>query len=247
MDAATAAPPVTPSPPPNDMGAARTAAAPGQQFVFWAVNWDFYERMLKLIGDRRVRTTYDRGSLELMAPSWSHEWWGHRLDRAVLALCEELGLDLQGGGSTTFRRQDLERGLEPDECYYIRHASLIRGPREIDLTTDPPPDLAIEVDITRSSLDRMGIYASLGVPEVWRCDGSTLQVFHLQVSGDRREYVRADRSLSFPTVPIDRLFGLLVATQNQNEIGLLRAVRAWVRANLPPPPPAAGGPPAPAL
>jgi Uma2 family endonuclease len=219
--------------------------AGGQRFVFRGVSWEFYEGMLALVGERHVRVTYDRGKLELMAPSLNHEWWERRIGLILFLLALEFDIEIQGAGSTTFRREELDRGLEPDECFYVRHAAQMRGPREVDLSVDPPPDLAIEIDFTSSSLDRLGIYAALGVPEVWRCDTTSLLVLHLHAEGDRREYVPADRSLSLPNLPVDRLFDFILETRNEGEIGLARAVRAWVSAGFPSPPPAAGGPLAP--
>src|SRR5439155_6648165 len=124
------------------------------------------------IGERRYRITYYRGSLELMAPLWNHEWWGVRLDRVLTGVGMTLKRDFVCGGSTTFRRKDRDAGLEPDQCYYTVNAHRMLGLRELDLSSDPPPDLALEVDFTSSSLDRMGIYVALGVPEVWRWDAS---------------------------------------------------------------------------
>ena len=98
------------------------------------------------------------------------------LGRIIDILAEELEIPYDAGGSTTHKREDLAKGLEPDQCYYIRNEPLIRGRMELDLTHDPPPDLAIEIDISRSSVTRLGIYAALGVPEVWRYDGEALQV-----------------------------------------------------------------------
>src|SRR4051812_12000943 len=86
-----------------------------QRFVFRHVNWEFYEGLLALIGERRYRVTYDRGSLELMAPAWHHEWWIRKIDRVLMGIGPALGRDFVSGGSTTFRRRDLARGLEPDQ------------------------------------------------------------------------------------------------------------------------------------
>jgi Uma2 family endonuclease len=162
-----------------------------------------------------------------MAPSWNHEWWSRRLDKALTGVGMALGIDFIGAGSTTFRRRDIDGGLEPDQCYYTANAHRMLGPRDLDLSVDPPPDLALEVDFTHSSLDRMAIYAALGVPEVWRWDATGLHVYHLQTSGNRRDYAPAERSVSFPALPVDRLVDFLLATQNLTQAKLILAARDW--------------------
>jgi Uma2 family endonuclease len=143
-----------------------------------------------------------------------------------LLLGAALGLDVQGSGSTTFRRRIRERGLEPDECFHIRNFKKVVGPRNLDLRRDPPPDLAIEVEISRSALDRMGIYAALGVPEVWRCDGETLTVWRLRDDGT---YEPCDRSLSFPSLPLTEFLQFLHQTEDLSEAGLIAPFQKWVR------------------
>jgi Uma2 family endonuclease len=142
-----------------------------------------------------------------------------------------LDVDFVGAGSTTFRRRDIDGGLEPDQCYYTVNAQRMLGLRDLDLSVDPPPDLALEVDFTRSSLDRMAIYAALGVPEVWRWDAAGLHVYHLQTSGDRREYGPA-------ALPVARLVDFLLATQDLAQVKLVLAARDWAAAGFPPSPPA---------
>src|SRR3954454_19090485 len=155
---------------------------PEPRIVLRGVGWEGYERMLELVGDRPIRLTYDRGDLELMVPSHDHERYKSLLGRLIETLTLELDLPCDAAGSTTWRKQLEDRGLEPDECYYLANAERVSG-RKIDLEVDPPPDLAIEVEISRSALDRMGIYAALGVPEVWRFDGETLRVAQLRADG----------------------------------------------------------------
>lgn len=205
---------------------ATPAGSDGQRFLLQGVSWEAYDELLKLLGDQPVRLTFDRGSLELMSPSYRHENSSRLLGRFVEVLTEEFDLDMSSAGSTTFRRQDLDRGLEADEGFYIASEPLIRGKSEIDLDTDPPPDLTIEADITRSSLDRMSIYAALKVPEVWRYDGSSLTVHHLGADG---RYHCADRSLSFPKLPVGELTRFLDLRTTQSETMIIKAFRAWVR------------------
>jgi Uma2 family endonuclease len=204
----------------------------GQRFLLHDVGWRGYETMLQLIGDRPIRLTYDRGNLELRTTSRRHEKNKRLLGRLIDVMTEELEIPRTSDGSTTWRRQVLDRGLEPDECFYLYdHAEQLADKEAVDLDVDPPPDLAIEIDITRSSLDRQGIYAALGVPELWRFDGESLRVFRLRAD---RTYEPCTASPAFPFLPLDDVVRLLKqgATMDQSRWG--RMVRAWVRNDLAP-------------
>ncbi len=197
-----------------------------QRFVVHGVNWQTYEKVLDAFGDRPIRITYDRGSLELMSPLPLHEIYKCLFLRLLDNLSDELDFGMKACGSTTFRREDLERGLEPDECFYLANMSSVRNWAVIDLTVDPPPDLAIEIDTTSSSLDRMGIYADLGVPELWRFDGQLLQAHEL-VGG---VYVARPHSPTFPFLPLAEIVSLLHQTITiTDDREVRRNVRTWVR------------------
>jgi Uma2 family endonuclease len=196
------------------------------------VSWRFYEDFLREIGDhQRLYLTYDRGTLEIMPPSPYHERYKKILARLVEQMTLELDIPIVSGGSTTFRREDLERGLEPDECYYVQHEAEARDTKEVDLTRDPPPDLVIEMDYTSHLVDRLGIYAALGVPEVWRYDLRRFECLLLDASG---EYRPSDKSLAFPFLPLQELERFLIRRTGLGETQLLREFREWVRANLKP-------------
>src|SRR5262249_26959011 len=125
-----------------------------------------------------------QGTMEVFMPSFGHDGDAYLLGRMVDMLTEELEIDVTGGDTTTHKRQDLDKGAEPDQCYWLRdNAQRVRGKRQLDLKIDPVPDLVIEVDVTHTSLDRLKIFAALGVPEVWRSDSRTLQFLHLQDDG----------------------------------------------------------------
>jgi Uma2 family endonuclease len=204
-----------------------TVEAPREpSFVLRDIDWSGYRSIADSVGESHVRLTYDRGNLELMTLSHGHERWSGLLGRLIEALTEEFDMPCQSGGSTTLNREDLERGLEPDRCYYLEHGSAVRDKDEIDLTVDPPPDLAIEVDISRSSLSRMNIYASLGVPEVWRFDGETLCVFRLD---SKARYVESEESPHFPMLPLAEVQAFLLRRNSMDETRLVKAFRAWVR------------------
>jgi Uma2 family endonuclease len=189
------------------------------------IRWPTYAALLEDLGDRPIRLTYDRGSLEIMAPSFRPEGTAKWIGQLVEALAEELNVPYLSAGSTTFRREDLDRGLEPDECFYIANVDRVRGREDLDLTTDPPPDLVVEVDVTSSSIDRLGIYAAMEVPEVWRWRGAALVAYRLR---PERTYESAAASLAFPTLPLDGLTGFIQQGIAQDQLSLKRAFRAWV-------------------
>jgi len=191
------------------------------------VDWRTYTRLLHIFAERPAfRLTYDRGRLEIMSPLPEHEMDADFLGCLVRALTDELGLPILGGGSTTFRRRRYQRGLEPDRCYWIAHEPAVRGKRKLDLRVDPAPDLAIEVDVTSRSINRMKIYAVLGVPEVWRVENETLKFYSL---GTNRKYSEISHSLSFPLVTPADLMGFLALRATQDENSIVRQFRAWVQ------------------
>jgi Uma2 family endonuclease len=204
-----------------------TVDAPQEQrFLMRNIDWSQYRSIADNLGESHVRLTYDRGNLEFMTLSHDHERWSGVLGRFVDVITEELNMPCQSGGSTTLNREDVERGIEPDKCYYLEHEAEVRDKGEIDLTVDPAPDLAIEVDISRSSLSRMDIYAKLRVPEVWRYDGEVLRVYQLNEDG---RYIQVERSPHFPFLPLDEVQSFLLRRNSMDETSLVKAFRQWVR------------------
>jgi Uma2 family endonuclease len=198
-----------------------------QHFLLYGVSWHTYTRLLRIFTDRPgVRLTYDRESLEIMTLTHEHESYSEILTRLVYALTEELNVPVKGGGSTTFRRRRRKRGLEPDSCWWIANEPKVRGKTAINLAKDPPPDLALEIDITHSSIDRLSIYAALGIPEVWQLEKKTL-VCHL-LSSDGR-YTRSVTSRAFPNLVVADVSGFLALLGQVDENGIVRQFREWVR------------------
>jgi len=195
--------------------------------VLAGVRWQTYEALLNDLNNHRTRLTYDRGNLEIMAPQFRHESYAGVLGELVKALAALAKLRVKSAWSTTFRRQDLERGLEPDRCFYIQHLAAVLGKLDIDLSRDPPSDLAIEIDIHSSSLDRLGIYAALGIPEVWRFDGEVFEVLLLNRAAEG--YDRGKGSPTFPALPVAEVAGLLHEVVALDDEAQERRVRAWVR------------------
>ena len=203
-----------------------TLTQAANRFLLKNISWQTYEALLKdLESQRGIRLTYDRGLLEIMTPLAPHERNSRLIGRLVEALTEELNIEICSLGSLTCKREDLARGLEPDECYYIQNEPVIRSLEQIDLNQDPPPDLAIEIDITSSSINRLALYASLGVPEVWRYDGSRLIIYQLEGG----EYKVCDRSSTFPLITSSEIIRFLELRKSNGETTLIRLFREWVR------------------
>jgi Uma2 family endonuclease len=140
---------------------------PEEREILSNVSWETYEGMLADHRERSApRLTYDHGTLEIMSPSPKREELNRTIAQLVEVVAEECKINVRNLGSTTFKRDDLVKGFEPDSCFYIQSASLIRGKEEIDLSIDPPPDLVIEIEISHSSLDKLSIYA-----RIWRQGG----------------------------------------------------------------------------
>lgn len=198
---------------------------PEQRFVLHGISWDTYNALLHDLESSAVRLTYDRGSLEMMSPSRDHERFKRLIGRIIEIFTEELDIPMQSGSSTTWRREDLDRGLEADECYYIQHEPQICDREIIDLTVDPPPDLAVGIEISHSLLDKLSVYAALRVPEIWHYDGETLRVCLLQADGT---YRGAEQSLNLPQLPPRELVRLLALRDEQRETAWARTFRRWV-------------------
>ena len=201
---------------------------PEQRIVLRNVSWETYERLLAdHMDSSSPRFTYDRGALEIMSPSPEHERVNRSIAMFVEVLAETMNLDWDNLGSTTFKREDLERGFEPDSCFYIQNAELIKGKDRIDLNIDPPPDLIIEIDITSESLNKLPIYAQLGIPEVWRYDGKRLIMLALKGN----EYLECERSFAFPYLAASVISTFIEESKSLKRAAWLRSIREWARSN----------------
>lgn len=140
-------------------------------------------------------------------------------------LATELGLDFESFGSTTFRRRHLDQGAEPDTCFYVQNAVLVVGIQELDLDSDPPPDVIVEVEVTRTIRDKLDLYARLGVPEIWRYDGRRLRFYHL-VDG---AYIEKPASIAFPILTVEVLARFLEQGKSEGQSAAFRSFREWVR------------------
>lgn len=202
----------------------------GSVLLLENVSPEGYERLLAELGDdSRVRLTYDNGRLEIMSPSDKHEYLKSLIGHLIGVLTEELDLKYISIGSTTLRREQTSQGTEPDDCFYITNAESVIGKSQIDLNVDPPPDLAIEIDISNRSQTKFPVYASLGVPEIWQYkDGHTL-FYNLTENG----YQEIPASDLFPFLTPDVVNELLNQEYIQDFNTLKRKFRSWVRKHRP--------------
>jgi len=207
-----------------------TAVTPAEQrLLLHDISWETYERLLReSMENCGTRFTYDEGNLEIMVVSIGHEAPNRTLAAIAEITAYETGRDFVRAGSTTFKRKDLAKGFEPDSSFYFGRADVIRGKDEIDLGTDPPPELVIEVDITSSSLDRFPIYAAVGVEEVWRYDGQRVRFHALEGSNWRL----VDESLVLPPMTAAQATIFLERDRREKASDWLRALQEWIRGSL---------------
>jgi Uma2 family endonuclease len=208
-----------------------TVLAPStERVVLHDISWKSYESLLKDFADSSApRLTYDNGVLEIMSPLTKHERYNRTLNLLVEEAAAALGLDVESLGSTTFKREDLARGLEPDSCFYFEHAAQIRPKSQIDLLVDPPPELVIEIDVTSPSLPKLPIYAQLGMPEVWRYDGKRLSILRLENS----DYHEVVQSVALPGLTSAILTSFLEESKTLTRPEWRRKLTAWLRRSGP--------------
>jgi Uma2 family endonuclease len=201
---------------------------PGQQLLLKNISWQQFETILEELGEgRAARLSYSNGWLEIMVPLPEHEKDKEIIGDLVKILLEELGIDFEPLGSTTFKSELMTQAVEPDACFYIENHQAVIGKTRIDLTVDPPPDLAIEIDIT--SRTQFENYQRLGVPELWRWTRRGLQINLLQ----EETYVESNISSNFSGIPIIELINRTV--QQNLSVGRSQAIREfkrWVKENL---------------
>ncbi|MBF2001495.1 MAG: Uma2 family endonuclease [Synechococcales cyanobacterium M58_A2018_015] len=194
-----------------------------KRVVFRGLKWQEYKAIQQALGEcRTAHLTYDRGVLEITMPLEIHEFAAELIGRFIYLLVAELGLKIKTMGSTTLERDDLDRSPEPDKAYYIQNQPLVAG-KIVDLKTDPPPDLVVEVDITHTDIDQLGLYANIGVPEFWRYNGDLWRIYTLR---DGNQEVESSPTFEF--VPKQKLYEFLVQAQ-QDEVEAERRLREWVR------------------
>jgi Uma2 family endonuclease len=200
----------------------------GHQLLIKDISWSAYKRILAELGDNRnYRIGYSQGVLEIMAPLPEHEVAKVIIGDLVKILLEELDLEFWSLGSTTFDKESMDAGVEPDDCFYIQNEARIRGKDRINLEIDPPPDLAIEIDIT--SRPRFNNYQALRVPELWRWNGSKLEI-NVLFDG---KYVESNTSSIFPNLPIHQVIPeYLMLSKTNGRNAAMKAFRVWTRQQI---------------
>ena len=201
-----------------------TPAIGEKRVTFHHLNWQSYQQILHALPQTRsARLTYDRGILEITMPLEDHEFAVRLIERFIYFLVIETGLKIKTMGSTTLEREDLDRSPEPDNAYYIQNQPLVAG-RTVRLDSDPPPDLVVEIDITHTDIDKLRLYASLGIPEFWRYNGQIWRIYQLQ----GQQYQEVEASPTFPNLPKGKLYEFLALAQ-QDEVEAEQQLRAWLR------------------
>lgn len=201
---------------------------PGQRVLLKDISWQEFEAILEDLGEHRgSRVAYDKGTLEIMTPLPEHETGKVLIGNFIEALLEELDIEFWCLGSTTFKNQLMQQGIEPDNCFYIENEAAVRGKDRLDLTKDPPPDLALEIDVT--SRTHPSIYEKLGVLELWRFEKGKLKINVLQ----NGRYVESDTSPHFPNLPVKEVIPQsLDRCKIQGRNKTMKAFRAWVKEQL---------------
>ncbi|MBD2081074.1 Uma2 family endonuclease [Leptolyngbya sp. FACHB-17] len=210
------------------LGLKRIEVPPGQRVLLQEVSWEEFEWILEELSDRRsARIAYDNGTVEIMTPLPEHEANKEVIGDLIKALLEELEIEFLTLGSTTFKNQEMLKGIEPDQCFYIQNESKIRGKKRLDLSVDPPPDLALEIDLT--SRTHPSIYQALGVPELWRFEKGNLQINVLR----NGQYEVSERGDIFANLPIAQVIPHY--REQSDMIGrnaTLKAFRQWIRQQI---------------
>ncbi len=205
------------------------ALAERRRAVFFDVSWETYQNLLKMSFERRnPKLYYDRGILEIM-PLPEHEFPIRLLDSLFSALADESEIDYVNFGSSTFDRDDFEKGFEPDSSYYLNeNAEIMRGKNRFDLVNNPPPDLVFEVDITSTSIDKLSIYAQFGIKEVWIFESNELRFLHLV----ENKYIKQNTSLSLPNLTTGTATKFIEESRNLKRPEWNRKVKNWAKQHL---------------
>ncbi len=204
---------------------------PGHQALLRGLDWADFEAILDEAGEHRAtRYAYSQGVLEIMSPLAEHEFSKHLIGKIIEILLEEMETEFIALGSTTLKNPETGQGVEPDECFYIQHEAEVRGKERLDLRIDPPPDLAVEIDLT--SRTRFRNYELLGIPELWRYDGKQMEILVLENGA----YAASETSRQFPWLPLKALVPeLLARCKLEGRNKTLKAFRRQVAEWLPKP------------
>lgn len=202
----------------------------GERRVLSRVSWEEYEALLAELSERpAIRVSYRDGALEFLRVSYRHEQYKAMSSACLNVLAEELEIEVEAAGSTTLKLKHKRSGADPAACFFIQHAAQMVGKLTYDLLDDPPPDLVVEVDLSLPMYEKKGIYARLGVPELWYCTGHKLEI--LELSG--ANYALRPNSLAFPFLQASDLTAFIEQSLEDGQTKTLRDFRAWVKAHKP--------------
>ncbi|BBD53979.1 Uma2 family endonuclease [Planktothrix agardhii] len=194
--------------------------------VLYNISWQQFENLLINLGQTRAaRIAYDNGTFEIMTPLPEHEYYKEAIGISIQDIAEELDINYESYGSTTWKREARLAGIEPDNCFYFQNEAKIRGRLELNLNQDPPPDLALEIDMTHKSLNRFPIYARLGIPEIWCYDSGELKIYQLQ----QETYGEVETSSVFPMLRVQEIPTIIEQYRLDGKLAVRRAIRNWAR------------------
>ncbi len=196
-----------------------------EHIILRGVSWRIYEALMKEHESRSApRFTFNQGCLEIYMPSQKHEEKAEFLGDIVKTVTEEREIEILSIRSTTFKKDDLEKGVEPDGCFYLQSYDQVFGMQKIDLELFPP-DLVIEVDIFSPSINRFPIYAEFKVPEIWHYSDDEVKIYLF----DGENYLESDESLALPKITGELLTRLLAESETMKRSAWLKNVRDWAR------------------
>lgn len=200
---------------------------PGDVRVFHNVTWEEYEQLHELLplDSHMVRICYDEGTMELMTHSALHEAYTSFFNRMISLLSLRLRIDIRFFGQATIKKARKQKGLEPDACFYVQTVPQLGNQLKLDFAVDPPPDVAVEVDIYHGSISKLPIYAGLEIPEVWRYDGQTVTIYLLQ----QDRYVESEASGALPMINPAILERFLTRMREENEFKAMIAFEEWLQ------------------
>ena len=193
--------------------------------LLYGVTWEDYLKLLKATPDFSLPHTYDEGALEMMSPTKGHDWVAKLIGRMIETFALAVDLPIQSIGSTTLRPSKGRGGLQPDQTYYLANEPRVRCKETYEPHKDPPPDLAIEVDVTSSSVPRMPVFAKIGVPEIWRIERGRVRFYRLK----KAKYEAIQRSVAFPFLKPADLMRFVKRRAETGENGVVREFVEWAK------------------
>ena len=199
---------------------------PNSRLTFYEKTWEDYESLLEAVGEAGgLRISFDDGDLHIMTLSSEHENYAQTIIRIVDRLSVFQDIEIAFFGSATIKQSPTSKGTEPDACFYVQSIEKIGNSIKLDFSVDPPPDIAVEIDIHHESLYKFPIYAKLGVPEIWRYDSKKFEIYKLE----KGKYKKIERSESLPVLNTKILGELLNRSREQRQTQILKDFEKWLK------------------